>query len=295
MSTGAAPTFGSRLANLLIWLWSLLPFRVIQAVGAGLGWLHWRTPNRARRISRDNLARCYPDRSARWRREQLRRSLIETGKTLAEALWLWQSSPERGLRCIREVRGREHLERRVDASAGLIFATPHVGNWELAGMYCASRTPVTVMFRPPRVGWLGQAMYKGRQRLGMEPVTADSQGVRTLHRVLKRSGAIGILPDQAPRGGDGVLAPFFGIDAVTMTLLPRLAQRAGADVLITVMERLPRGRGFRAHFWPADPGVADPDPVRAATAVNREVERCVALAPHQYMWNYKRFRRRRRY
>lgn len=286
------PTLGSWFAHAAIQLWSCLPFRVVQAIGAGIGWLLWRLPTRERRVSRDNLARCYPERSARWQRQQLRRSLIETGKTLGEALWLWHSSPERALSCVREVRGREHLERGLGSSSGLIFATPHVGNWELAGMYCAACTPVTVMFRPPRVRWLADAMYSGRQRLGMEPVTADGQGVRALHRVLKRRGAIGILPDQAPRGGDGVLAPLFGIDAVTMTLLPRLAQRSGAEMLITVMERLPRGRGFRAHFWPAEPGVASADPVEAATAVNREVERCVALAPHQYMWNYKRFRRR---
>lgn len=289
-----APTLGSRLASATIWLWSCLPFRLVQSIGAGIGWLLWRLPTRERRISRDNLARCYPERSAEWQRKQLRRSLIESGKTLAEGLWLWQTATARGLRCVREVRGRKHIERALRSGRGIIFATPHVGNWELAGMYCGHWTPVTVLFRPPRVAWLAAPMYSGRQRLGMQPVAADGQGVRALHRVLKHRGAIGILPDQAPRAADGVMAPFFGIDAVTMTLLSRLAERSGAEVLFTVMKRLPRGRGFRAHFWPAATAVADPDPVRAAAAVNREVERCISLAPHQYMWSYKRFRRRKR-
>ncbi|PSQ94401.1 MAG: lipid A biosynthesis acyltransferase [Proteobacteria bacterium SW_6_67_9] len=274
--------------------WSWLPLPVAQAFGGGLGWLLGRLPNRERRISQANLTRCFPERSPQWHRAQLHRSLIETGKTLGEALWLWHSSPERASHYIREVYGRAHLEAAVRAQRGVICATPHAGNWELAGMYCARWFSMTVMFRPPRARWLAEPMHRGRTRLGMTPVPADGSGVRALLRELKQGRGVGILPDQAPRGGDGVQAPFFGIDAATMTLLPRLAQRSGVTVLMTVMERLPRGRGFRAHFWPAAPEVADPDPVRAATALNHEVERCVALAPHQYMWNYKRFRRLKR-
>ena len=46
------------------------------------------------------------------------------------------------------------------------------------------------------------------------------------------------------------------------------------------------------HIWPAGADIADNDPEVAATRINRETERAIALAPAQYMWNYQRFRQR---
>ena len=45
-----------------------------------------------------------------------------------------------------------------------------------------------------------------------------------------------LLPDQEPTGGSGEFAPFFGIEARTGVLLPRMAQRTGAPVIFAVCE-----------------------------------------------------------
>jgi KDO2-lipid IV(A) lauroyltransferase len=100
---------------------------------------------------------------------------------------------------------------------------------------------------------------------------------------------VGILPDQQPKQGEGEFAPLFGTPALTMVLLSRLAQRTGATVLFAFAERLQDGRGFRLHFLPAPPGVADPDLATAVAALNRGVEDCVRIAPAQYQWHYKRY------
>src|SRR5665647_958366 len=49
----------------------------------------------------------------------------------------------------------------------------------------------------------------------LELVRAEGAGVRTLYRRLAAGGVVGILPDQKPRHGEGVLAPFFGVPAAT--------------------------------------------------------------------------------
>lgn len=282
----------ARIAPALLRLFQVLPFRLAQAGGALLGWLHWIRPTRLRRISAENLARCYPRRSAAWRDRILRTSLLETGRTFAESAWFWARTAERVLPLVREIRGAEHLEQARRSGRGVVLATPHIGSWELAAAYCGREMPLTVLFRPPRTPGLGPVLLASRARLGMQPVPTDAGGVRALHRALQRGEAVGLLPDQQPQAGHGVYAPFFGQAALTMTLLARLARRNDALVLMVVMERLAPGEGFRLHFWPADPTVADADPETAATAINREVERCIAIAPAQYMWNYKRFRRR---
>ncbi|MEJ2403184.1 MAG: hypothetical protein P8171_02670 [Candidatus Thiodiazotropha sp.] len=99
-----------------------------------------------------------------------------------------------------------------------------------------------------------------------------------------------MLPDQQPRSDKGaVFAPFFHWPALTMLLVNRLARKTGARVVLACAERLDRGRGYKVHYLPAPEGVADEDPVKAATALNQGVEQLIRLFPSQYQWSYKRF------
>ena len=116
--------------------------------------------------------------------------------------------------------------------------------------------------------------------------------VRQLFRRLQDGGAVGILPDQQPKAGDGEFAPFFGVPALTMTLLPRLAARTGAAVLFAYCERLPddgNAPAFALRIEPAPAGLADPDPHAGVAALNAAVERIARRDPAQYQWTYKRY------
>jgi KDO2-lipid IV(A) lauroyltransferase len=110
--------------------------------------------------------------------------------------------------------------------------------------------------------------------------------------ILKEGGVTGILPDQSPRGKTNAYAPFFGMDVSTMTLVAKLMQKTGANALVTYAERLDEGQGFRIVIEKPASGLADEDPVVAATALNQSVENVVRQAPCQYQWEYKRMRHR---
>jgi len=115
--------------------------------------------------------------------------------------------------------------------------------------------------------------------------------VRTLMRTLRGGGYTAILPDQVPPMGQGVWAPFFGRDVYTMTLLAKLAQQTGAQVIQTWCERLPIGQGFCLHMRPMDVVEfkdATVSAEQAACVVNRGVEDMVRNAPGQYLWAYDR-------
>ena len=110
--------------------------------------------------------------------------------------------------------------------------------------------------------------------------------MRQLFKRLQEGGVVGILPDQQPKAGDGEFAPFFGIPALTMTLLSRLAQRTGATVLLGYCERIgetPDGPAFALRFEPV------PDAAEGVAALNAAVERVARRDPAQYQWTYKRW------
>jgi KDO2-lipid IV(A) lauroyltransferase len=281
------------MLRFLLAAFARLPFAWVQGLGAALGWLSSHVPNEHRRVTVRNLELCYPDLPAHERGALARRSLVESGKTLTEAIALWLGPVQRSLRLVREVRGAEVLQAAVDAGRGVLLVSPHLGSWEVIGLYVGQRHPMICMYRPPRQHSFDTLVRESRQRTGTRVVPTDAQGIKALFHALKRGEVVGILPDQDPRdAGGAVFAPFFGVQANTMTLISRLAAKTGAAVIFTFAERLSAGRGFRLHLIPAAPAVADPDPVRAATALNAGVETCVRMAPAQYQWSYKRFRSR---
>ena len=115
--------------------------------------------------------------------------------------------------------------------------------------------------------------------------------MRTLLRRLQQGGVAGILPDQQPKAGDGEFAPFFGVQALTMTLLGRLAARSNAQVLLAWCQRIegsspPR---FALHVQALPEAIADPDPQRAVAALNAAVETLARRDLSQYQWTYKRY------
>lgn len=274
-------------------LLATLPLPLAQALGWCVGSLAALLPNRERANAEVNVALCFPKMPARERRRFVRRALIENACTLLESPRAWFRDPERLLRKVDPQDGEARIRAALARGKGLIFAAPHLGNWEIGVHFLTRTTPTTVLYRPPRQEVLESVMVQGRGRDQARVVPTDAGGIRALYQALGRGEAIAVLPDQQPKeeGSAAVFAPFFGVPALTMTLLPRLARKTGAAVLYAFAERLPWGRGFRLHWLDAPEGIADADPVVAAMALNRGVEACVARCPTQYQWTYRRFKR----
>lgn len=268
-------------------VFGFLPLRLVHALGGGLGHIAWALHGRSRRIAERNLALVLTHNGADSRQAIAKKTVIETGRSLAEVLSVWGGGPQRALRHVVEVHGRDLFEAALASGRGLIIAAPHLGCWELLNYWLAAQRPLAILYRAPRQRTLEPLLRRVRGVPGVEQIRADGSGVRALYRRLSAGGMVGILPDQQPRGGEGVQAPLFGVPAPTMVLLPRLAERTGAHVLFAFAQRLPRGAGFRLHILPAPADIADPDLERACTALNRGVEQCVALAFEQYQWTYK--------
>lgn len=273
----------------LLRLASRLPLRVLHALGTGLGYLLARLPVKLHRHTVINLRLVFPQRTAEDQRRTCRRILIETGKSITEIATVWGGGPQRALRLVREVEGEALFEAARQSGNGLIIAAPHMGCWELLNFWLCLRTPLAIVYRPPRQPALEPLLVAARGALEPEQVRAEGVGIRTLYRRLQAGGTVGILPDQLPKQGEGEFAPFFGVPALTMVLVSRLAQRTGATVLFAFAERLPHGTGFRIRFLPAPDGIADPDIPTAVAALNRGIEICARRAFDQYQWHYKRF------
>lgn len=277
------------LLYLLLRLLALLPLRALHGLGSALGRLLLWRDGRMVRNTAANLRIARPQFDQHAQATLLRGVMVETGKSACEIIKVWGAGAERALELVREVRGEALLDTALATGKGVIIAAPHLGCWELLNYWLCRKTPMAILYRPPRIAAIEGLLRKVRGALAPEQVRADGAGVRTLYKRLAAGGSVGILPDQKPRAGEGQFAPFFGRDALTMVLLPRLAARTGATVLFAFAERLPRGAGYRIHLLAAPEGLADADLRVACTGLNQGVQDCVELAFAQYQWQYKRF------
>jgi KDO2-lipid IV(A) lauroyltransferase len=286
----------ARLAGRLSWRWHA-------RIAGCIAWLWIATNARESRVALRNLELAFPG-MAPGEREAMRRHVLRvTMRQLLETLRFWTRPHAENLALVRDDGDGSLFDAAIASGRGVIVAAPHYGNWELLNQWLAARTPISILYAPPesRVGeeFLRRVRAAGDDASRVTQVRAEAAGVRQLLRTLREGGVVGILPDQQPKGGDGEFAPFFGMPALTMTLLSRLAARSGAIVVFAWCERLPATDpasppAFVVHVEPAPPDIASTTPGVGVRALNGMVESIARRDPAQYQWTYKRYSRQPR-
>lgn len=261
---------------------SRLPLSLVHRLGGWLGWLTYLLSPTYRRHVRENMAQAGIDASLRGA------AAAEAGKQMVELARIWLRTLAETNAQVAEVCGWEHVEAAQQAGKGIVFMTPHLGCFEITAQYYSAFGDVTVLYRPPRQASIRQMILDGRKREHLHLAPADLSGVRALIKALKKGEAVGMLPDQAPKVGEGVWLKFFGKPAYTMTLAARLTE-TGATTLMAWGERLPRGRGYRLHFHPPRQPLSGTT-VERAQQINLEIEALVRECPTQYLWGYNRYK-----
>ncbi|MCP3850549.1 MAG: lysophospholipid acyltransferase family protein [Gammaproteobacteria bacterium] len=281
------------LITMTLHFFALLPLRLNHLIGSWIGLIIYKLEGNTWRTSKTNIELCFPEKTPDEQENLLRESLIELGKQFTEMgpMWLWPA--EKTLSLLTHVSGKEHMDAAMQSNKGVFLLTPHLGCWEIAGLYLGANIPVTILYSRPKIKALDDIVRQSRIRSGARLVAADASGVKSIFKTLRQGNGTGILPDQNPDDtNSGVFAPFFGIQTLTMTFISKLASKTGAAIVIGYAERLPKGKGYHLHIRKADPALSDSDPLLSATALNKTVEEYIREVPTQYQWSYKRFKKR---
>jgi len=283
--------FAARLLYLLAAAVARLPWAWSRAMADGVARLWMGRDGRTAKVVRRNLELAYPDLLPAERELRVASVLRTTARQTIETLRLWTRPPAKNLASIRQAQGVDLFDAAIASGRGVIVAAPHYGSWELLNQWLASRTPLAILYAPPD-SEIGEAFLR-RVRTAhgdadrVTQVRAEGPAIRQLFKMVQGGGVVGILPDQQPKAGDGEFAPFFGVPALTMTLLSRLAQRTGATVLLGYCERIADtadGPAFALRFEPVPDAAGG-----GVAALNAAVERVARRDPAQYQWTYKRW------
>ena len=276
-----------RLLYALAWIPGHLPLGALRRLGGLAGRLVHASNGREAKVARRNLELIAPELSVAQRETRVGEILRATGSNALETLRVWTRSRAANLKLVRRVHGEELLTRTLAEGRGLIIAAPHYGNWELLIEYLASYAPFSLVYRVPEKPAGDVFLRLARGGANVQLVPAETNAMRPLFRALKAGEIVGITPDQQPKFGGGEFAPFFGKSALTLSLIPKLAERSGAPVLFAYAEPVPGG--FEIHFEEAPDNIASADLREATAAMNQRVESIARRDLRQYQWTYKRY------
>ncbi len=281
-----------QLAVLVLRLLSWLPFSLNRRLGSLVGRLGWLMRGRSRAVSEANIRICFPELDRVAQDALVKQSLIETGKGASELAYLWLH-PDEALRMIRRIDGDQPLRDALASGRGVMVLAPHLGCWEMVNFWLSSEFDMHAMFKPSVFEPVNELVGKSRAHFKSTLHPASARGVAGLARALKSGPVVtGILPDQVPDKRSGEIVPFFGHPAWTATLPCKLLQQSGARAFMVFAKRLPGIEGYELIIREPDAAIYDPDLAAALTAMNRSIEALIREAPEQYIWNYKRFRRK---
>jgi KDO2-lipid IV(A) lauroyltransferase len=244
---------------------------------------------RLRRVARRNLEAAYPELDA------ARREAIVDGvfRSIARLLVSFARFPRihRGnLHHWIRLEGGEHFQKALEAGRGVLFATAHLGNWELSAFaHAMLAMPMSVVVRPLDNPLLDRLVERRRSLSGNRAI-GKKDFARSILKALAANQAVGILIDQNALPGDGVFVPFFGVPASASTGFAKLAAHSGATVLPGFALWCDQERRFVLRFYPPVPMTGDA--ARDTATLQARLEEVIRQYPDQWLWLHRRWKTR---
>jgi KDO2-lipid IV(A) lauroyltransferase len=265
------------------------PRRIADRLGALYASVLDSAVPRLRRIADRNLRMAYPDKDEAWRRRTIDGVFASIGRLLVAFARL----PEITTRNVDEwirYEGLEHYQRAKERGAGVLFATAHLGNWELSAYAHALLTePMNVVVRPLDNPLIDQIVEKRRAKSG-NTLLSKRDFARSIFYALQKNEPVGILVDQNSSAENGAFVPFFGTSACANLTFARLAARSGADVIPGFATWSEKERKYVLKFYPAV--LITGDAVEDTKRIQAAIEAAIRETPEQWLWIHRRWKTR---
>jgi KDO2-lipid IV(A) lauroyltransferase len=186
--------------------------------------------------------------------------------------------------------GLEHYTAAKALGRGVLFATAHMGNWELSAFAHALMTePMNIVVRPLDNAPIDALVERYRQASG-NCIVSKRDAARGILRALHDNEAVGILIDQNTAPAEGVFIDFFGRKACAGSAFAKIAARTGAVVIPGFAIWSQAERRYVLRFYPPVPMTGDV--VEDTQRIHAVLEQVIRDHPDQWLWIHRRWKTR---
>jgi Kdo2-lipid IVA lauroyltransferase/acyltransferase len=244
---------------------------------------------RLRRVALRNLAMALPALSAA-ERARIADGVFRTIARLLVSFAKFPSIHADNISSWIRAEGQEHFRDAIRAGHGVLFATAHLGNWELSAFAHALITgPMNVVVRPLDNPLIDALVERRRSLSGNAPIF-KKDFARAILKALAANEAVGILIDQNASLEDGVFVNFFGVPASASAGFAKIAARSGAAVIPGFALWSDTERLYILRFYP--PVTMTGDAASDTQALQRRLEEVIRAYPDQWLWIHRRWKTR---
>lgn len=245
----------------------------------------WKLSKKNKHITQTNINKCFPHLNQKQQEEMAKKTMASTISNFLELATIWNESTSYQ-QYVDNIYGQDDFSAALKQANGLLLAVPHMGNWEVLNMVLDQFDKYAFLYKPPSDKKIENLLKKYRGQSNALQIEANLKGVRKIMKHLKNKGFVTILPDQKPKSGQGVFAPFYGIPTYTMSLFSRLALKTKVPVFFAYTLRTENG--FDVYFEQSNEEIYK-DLETSVAYMNQKIQEIVEKAPEQYQWTYKRF------
>ena len=212
---------------------------------------------------------------------------------LARSLAVFAKLPRHNAQNISELiryEGLEYFEEAKRRGKGVLFATAHMGNWELSAYAHGIMTePMNVVVRPLD-NVAVDAFVEARRESKGNRIIAKKDAARQILKALKKNEAVGILIDQNVSLDEGEFIDFLGKPACAGTAFARLAAHTGAAVIPGFALWSATEQRYILKFYPLVEITGDA--LEDTRRVHAVIEQVIKDNPDQWLWLHRRWKTR---
>ncbi|MDR2244042.1 MAG: lysophospholipid acyltransferase family protein [Burkholderiales bacterium] len=270
---------------------SCLPLPVLYGIGDVVFVLTFYLVRWRRKLAAENLARSFPEKSERERKQILRRHYRNLGMILAEALWGLRADAEK-LRVRIDIENSEAVKARTERGQSVVLMAAHFCNWEwlLLGGGFWLPMPVTAVYKSQRNEGVDHFLKKARARFG-GTLISHKTFAKEVYKRRKEVNVYALVADQTPlKADDKHWEYFLNQDTAFFVGTDKLAKMLEAPVFFVVMRRVRRGHYTIRLEQIAEPPYDRDDDTKIIGSYARALEREVRESPEDWLWIHNKWK-----
>ncbi len=260
------------LLKLVYRIFNLLPLGVSLFIGKIIGLFFYLSP-RKKKVAFINLKQAFPQKDLAWIRCILKRSFFSFGKSIVE------------LFLVEKLYKYVHLNSKEKLSSSQILVGIHEGSWELYNAYFGKKFGLVIFAeRQKNIHW-DRFLNTLRRKRGLEVCFS----LKELIRYLRKNRWIGMVADHGAEKNAPFLS-FFGQLVPTPSGAAFFAKKFNKKIFPAFGYR--KGKN---HYIIIDHPIEckDLEDKVILSRLNRIFENYISCYPWEYMWWYKRFKRKK--
>jgi KDO2-lipid IV(A) lauroyltransferase len=274
---------------------AILPIQFSKKAGEILGLFLFQIWGSRRRIAAENLGTTVAS-GAITISEPLEKIIKDNfknlGRSFSEIIKIYYGMGRKIIYSV-DIEGIENFNQAKSKGKGILFLTGHCGNWELMSIFSSVKlSPISIIARPINNPYINKLVENARQRYG-NTVIYKQKAIKTVMRILKTNGTIGILMDQAVIPDEGFVIDFLGRGAWTTKMPALIARKTEASVLPAFINRT--NGGHKIKIYP-EIELSKIDDLEKATIEDTKIfssyiEQYIREHPKEWLWIHRRWKR----